>query len=220
MHPFLVPIWLAGLWWYLFSADGRPYRPLGWIFLTTLAVLLGAKSKVYYLAPAFPLLMAGGSVLIERWSADMQRRWLRFAIPSLLAVGGLAFLPLALPILPIDTLDRLIPHATLGMVEDPFELTEHFHKQFGWENQAAVVARVYNGLPEADRERATILAGNYGEAGAIDFFGPRYGLPKSISGHHSYYVWGPRGATQLLRMGTQRCDGRSGNSVRCTTRHP
>jgi hypothetical protein len=81
------------------------------------------------------------------------------------------------------------------MVEGPFELTEHFHKEFGWENQVAVVARVYHGLSEADRDRATVLAGNYGEAGAIEFFGPRYGLPESISGHHSYYVWGPRGAT-------------------------
>jgi hypothetical protein len=121
--------------------------------------------------------------------------WLRLAIPVLLSVGGLAFLPLALPILPIDTLDRLIPRLTLGLVEDPFELTEHFHKEFGWENQVAVVARVYHGLSEADRERAAILAGNYGEAGAIDFFGPQYGLPGSISGHHSYYVWGPGGAT-------------------------
>jgi hypothetical protein len=195
IHPFLVPVWLAGLWWYLFSADGRPYRPLGWIFLIALAVLLGAKSKVYYLAPTFPMLMAGGAVAIERWSAAKPRRWLRSAVPSVLAIGGLAFLPLALPILPIDTLDRLIPRATLGVIEDPFELTEHFHKEFGWENQAAVVARAYQALPRARRDRTAILAGNYGEAGAIDFFGPRYGLPPSISGHHSYYVWGPGDAT-------------------------
>jgi len=195
MHPFLVPIWLAGLWWTLFSADGRPYRLLGWIFLVTFAVLLAAKSKVYYLAPAFPMLLASGAVAIERWSDQLKRRWLRFAIPSLLTIGGLVFLPLSLPVLPIDTLDRLIARASLGMVEDPFELTEHFHKEFGWESQVAVVARVYRGLSEADRERAAILAGNYGEAGAIDFFGPRYGLPESISGHYSYYLWGPRGAS-------------------------
>jgi hypothetical protein len=195
MHPFLVPVWMAGLWWYVFSTDGEPYRPLGWIFLVTFAVLLAVKSKVYYLAPAFPMLMAAGAVAIEGWTSPARRRWLRFAIPGLVTVGGLAFLPLSLPILPIDTLDRLIPRASLGLVEDPFELTEHFHKEFGWENQVAVVARVYHGLSEADRERAAILAGNYGEAGAIDFFGPRYGLPEAISGHHSYYVWGPGDAT-------------------------
>jgi hypothetical protein len=195
MHPFLVPVWLAGLWWYVFSTDGEPYRPLGWIFIVTFTVLFVVKSKVYYLAPTFPMLIAAGAVAIERWIEQVQQRWLRFAIPSFMTVGGLAFLPLSLPILPIDTLDRLIARGSLGMIEDPFELTEHFHKEFGWENQVAVVARVYHGLSEADRDRATILAGNYGEAGAIDFFGPRYGLPESISGHHSYYVWGPRGAT-------------------------
>jgi hypothetical protein len=195
MHPLLLPVWLAGLWWYLFSADGRRYRTLGWIFVVTIAVLLTARSKIYYLAPAFPMLLAAGAVAIERWIPRPQGTWLRFAIPSLLTAGGLAFLPLALPIFPIDTLDRVIPRVTLGMIEDPFPLTEHFHKEFGWENQAAVVAGVYHGLPEADRVRVAILAGNYGEAGAIDFFGPQHGLPQAISGHHSYYLWGPRGAS-------------------------
>jgi hypothetical protein len=206
MHPFLLPVWLAGLWWYLFSSDGEPYRVLGWIFIVTLAVLLAAKSKVYYLAPAFPMLMAAGAVTIERWVQLQRRAWLRFLIPGLLTAGGLAFLPLALPILAIDTLDRLIPRVTLGVIEDPFELTEHFHKEFGWEEQVAVVARVYHGLPEADRTRAAILAGNYGEAGAIDFFGPQLGLPEAISGHHSYYLWGPRGSTGevVIALGVPR----------------
>jgi hypothetical protein len=206
MHPLLVPIWGAGLWWYLFSSDGRPYRLLGWIFLVTLTLLLAVNSKVYYLAPAFPMLLAAGSVATERWLAQMKARWLRLAIPGLMAVGGLVFLPVALPVLPIDTLDRLIPRATLGLIEDPFELTEHFHKEFGWENQVAVVARVYHGLPEAERARATILTGNYGEAGAIGFFGPQHGLPEPISGHHSYYLWGPGGATGeiVIALGVPR----------------
>lgn len=206
MHPLLLPVWLAGLWWYLYSADGRKYRALGWVFVVTIAVLLAAKSKVYYLAPAFPMLLAAGAVAIERWIPRPQGAWLRFAIPSLLAAGGLAFLPLALPILPIDTLDRLIPRVTLGAIEDPFSLTEHFHKEFGWEDQVAVVAGVYHGLPEADRARAAILAGNYGEAGAIDFFGPQRGLPEAISGHHSYYLWGPGDATGevVIALGVPR----------------
>jgi hypothetical protein len=206
MHPLLVPIWGAGLGWYLFSSDGRPYRLLGWIFLVTLTVLVVANSKVYYLAPAFPMLLAAGAVATEGWLARIQARWLRAAIPGLLAVGGLVFLPVALPVLPIDTLDRLIPRATLGLIEDPFELTEHFHKEFGWENQAAVVARVYHGLPEAERKQTTILAGNYGEAGALDFFGAQYGLPEPISGHHSYYLWGPRSSTGevVIALGVPR----------------
>ncbi|MCP3961445.1 MAG: glycosyltransferase family 39 protein [bacterium] len=206
MHPLLVPVWLSGLAWYLFAAAGRPFRLLGWIFVVTVTVLLLTRSKVYYLAPAFPMLMAAGAVAIEQWLARRHRRWPRAAIPGLLAAGGLVFLPLALPILPIETLDRAIPRVTFGLVEDPFELTEHFHKELGWENQAATVARVYHSLPEADRARAAILAGNYGEAGAIDFFGPELGLPPAISGHYSYYVWGPGEASGevLIAFGVPR----------------
>ena len=59
----------------------------------------------------------------------------------------------------------------------------------------ATVDRVYKDLPERERAKACVLTGNYGEAGAIDFFGRRYGLPQAISGHNSYYLWGPRGCT-------------------------
>jgi hypothetical protein len=54
------------------------------------------------------------------------------------------------------------------------------------------VANVYHSLPPEQRVQTAILAGNYGEAAAIDFFGPRLGLPKAISAHQNYYFWGPR----------------------------
>ena len=74
-------------------------------------------------------------------------------------------------------------------------LHQLYADMFGWENIAATVGSVYSGLPTFERERCAILAGNYGEAGAIDFFGARYGLPKAISGHNNYYLWGARGYT-------------------------
>ena len=195
MQPFVVLICLAGLAWYLFSNDGRPYRLLGWVFLTTVVVLLVTKSKVYYLAPAYPMLMAAGGVAVERWKPHGAGRWLKPAAVALLIAGCLPFLPLALPILPLEVLDRAVPRVTLGLVDDPYELTEHFHKELGWENQAAVVGCVFQDLTEQERAKAAVLAGNYGEAGAIDLFGPQHGLPAAICGHHSYYLWGPRNAT-------------------------
>jgi hypothetical protein len=71
-------------------------------------------------------------------------------------------------------------------------LPQHFADQFGWPEMVAKVAEVYNSLPPDQRAKTAILAGNYGGAGAIDFFGPRYSLPKSISAHQNYYYWGPR----------------------------
>jgi hypothetical protein len=80
-------------------------------------------------------------------------------------------------------------------VQDRGTLPQHFGDEFGWEEMVAATAQVYNGLTPEERAKAGILAGTYGDAGAIDFFGARYGLPKSISPHQNYYYWGPRGYT-------------------------
>jgi hypothetical protein len=73
------------------------------------------------------------------------------------------------------------------------KLPQLYEDMQGWENVSSTIARVYWGLPSEERAGCAILAGNYGEAGAIDYFGPRLGLPKTISGHNNYYLWGPRG---------------------------
>lgn len=75
------------------------------------------------------------------------------------------------------------------------QLPQHFADMFGWEEMVATVARAYHHLPPEDKARCAIFADNYGEAGAIDFFGEKYGLPKTISGHQNYYLWGPRDYT-------------------------
>jgi hypothetical protein len=74
-------------------------------------------------------------------------------------------------------------------------LPQHFGDEFGWPEMVAAVAQVYHSLPPERQPKTAILAGNYGEAGAIDLFGPRYGLPKAISAHQNYYYWGPRDYT-------------------------
>jgi hypothetical protein len=71
-------------------------------------------------------------------------------------------------------------------------LPQLFADQFGWEEMVGSVAHVYQHLQPEDRKRAAIFCQNYGEAGAIDFFGPRFGLPPTISGHQNYFLWGPR----------------------------
>ena len=72
------------------------------------------------------------------------------------------------------------------------ELPQFFGDMYGWPEQAEAVAQVFHGLPAAEREKCAVLAYNYGEAGAIDYFGPARGLPKAISGHNQYALWGPR----------------------------
>jgi 4-amino-4-deoxy-L-arabinose transferase-like glycosyltransferase len=198
MHPLNVPIWLAGLWFF-FSARGKPFRPLGWAWVLTTVVIVALSPRIYYLFPAFPLLFAGGGVVWERWLSKPHLAWARLAFPALMAVTGALLAPLAIPVLSPETYTRY----TEGLHLAPPRIETHrlgplpqiFADQFGWPEMAATVARVYNDLPPAIRAKTAIFGQNYGQAGAIDLFGPRYGLPSAISGHQSYFLWGPRGYT-------------------------
>jgi hypothetical protein len=72
-------------------------------------------------------------------------------------------------------------------------LPQHYADQFGWPELASAVAKAWAKVPPAERPDCAIFAQNYGQAGAIDFFGTRYGLPPVLSGHQTYWLWGPRG---------------------------
>jgi hypothetical protein len=191
MHPFNLPIWVSGLCWLLFSKQGKPYRPLGWVYVTVFVLLIAAKSKIYYLAPAYPMLLAAGTVAVEVVAHRRNRRWMRFAVPLALAAGGLVTAPVGLPLLPIEKLDSYVTAVTGGILKNAYEVTGTFHDMFGWENQVATVAKIYHGLPPEDQSRCIIFAGNFGQAGAIDFYGKKYGLPAVASIHQNYYFWGP-----------------------------
>jgi len=194
-HPLNFPIWLAGLWYYLFSKGGKPYRLLGWIYVAVLVTLVIAKSKIYYLAPAYPMLLAAGALVIESFIRQRNLRWLKAAALAALVLGGAATASVCLPILPIAELDRYVKVATAGVIKNAYELTGTFHDQFGWENQVATVAKVFHDLSPEEQADCMIFAGNFGEAGAIDFYGKAYGLPDATSIHQNYYFWGPGTAT-------------------------
>jgi hypothetical protein len=109
---------------------------------------------------------------------------------------GLVLMPLNTPILPIETYlryQRITGFEPLRSENQPTgALPQFFADEFGWEGMVREVARIYNGLPEDERVKTAIFANNYGEAGAIDYYGPKYGLPKAVSNHQSYWLWGPR----------------------------
>jgi len=199
MQPAAFPIWICGLWYFLLSEPGRPYRALGWAYVLALIILLLAGGRFYYLAPAYPMLLASGAVAIETWLAPARWLWLRWAYTGLLAVAGGVTALLTLPLLPPETHVRFARF--MGFSAPRFEhrqaseLPQMLADRMGWPEMAAAAARVYNSLPADERARTAILGRNYGEAGAIDFYGPRLGLPKAISGHVNYWYWGPRGYT-------------------------
>jgi len=191
LHPLNFPIWLAGIAWFLFAKEGRPYRALGWVYIIVLLFLLTTTSKIYYLAPVYPMLLAAGAVAIERFVNGRRLTWLKFALPIILIAGGALFAPAVLPILPIEKADAFIQKSTAGLVKNAYEINNTFHDEFGWENQAKVVAQAFHGLSPKEQADCIIFASNFGRAGAVDFYGPALGLPPVSAIHQNYYFWGP-----------------------------
>lgn len=199
--PLLVAV--IGLVYLFAGKDGRRYRALAWAYLVTLAIIILMKGKNYYIVPAYPMLLAGGSVAIERAAERIHWGWLRPAIVTLLLFTLFIMLPLGVPVLSAEGFLRYE-----SKLPFPLPVSENGHRgaampqyysdQFGWEELTAVVARVYRSLTPEEQQQACIGASNYGEAGAIDFFGPKYGLPNAISGHQNYFLWGPRNCTGMV----------------------
>ena len=194
-----VPIWVAGLVALLAARSLRPFRALGWAWLAVLAIMLSTNAKPYYLVPSFTVLFAAGGVAFERLGPSAFARAARAVAVVLLVALGAVAAPLAKALLPEDT---LVAYASRLGIQAPREerhetgrLPQHFADQHGWPELAAAIASVYHRLPAPERQRACIFAQNYGEAGAVDLFGPSLGLPPAISGHNSYFLWGPRGCT-------------------------
>ncbi len=195
MNPLSMPLWLAGLYSLLFAAEGRAWRTLGFAYLAVLAAMLTQNSKPYYMAGIYPLLYAAGGVAVERLSRRAGLGWLRAASVGVLAVSGAALAPLAKPLLSVEDYvaytERLGVKAPSDERHEMGRLPQHFADMHGWEELAQAVANVHRALPERERDRACVYGQNYGQAGAIDHFGPPLGLPRAMSGHNSYWMWGP-----------------------------
>jgi hypothetical protein len=210
-------VWIPGLAYLLFGGKAKSYRGLGITYLVFLALMTFLKGKDYYLAPIYPMLFAAGGVFWETTiAAHAKMRWFKVALPPAVFALGVIAIPLNIPILPVD---KIVPYMNaLGIkisrteVQDHGLLPQHFGDEFGWEEMVAATAQVYQSLPPEERAKTGILAGTYGDAGAIDFFGARYGLPKSISPHQNYYYWGPREYTgeRLILLHYELADAQRG----------
>ena len=199
MLPLSAPIWLPGLWFLLFRREGKPFRALGWAWLISAVLIMTLNPRVYYLFPAFPLVLAAGSVMWETWLSGGRLPWLKPVYVGLMVLMAAVVAPTVVPVLPVETYIRYSKaiHFQQPRLET-FKLgplPQLYADQFGWEEMVREVARIYNGLPPDVRTRTAIFGQNYGQAGAVDLFGAKYGLPKAISGHQTYFLWGPRDYT-------------------------
>ena len=198
-NPVLFPLWLSGLIFLLFIRSGRKYRMLGIAYLAVFVVMAVQKSKPYYLLGAYPVLMAAGAVAWERLMSSRRMVLPKVVIVLVVILSGVALAPFALPILPeadfVDYQEKAGLKPSSGEIYDSGDLPQHFADMHGWEEMAATVSGVYNGLSESDRSEAVILAGNYGEAASLEYYGEKYDLPDVVCNHNSYWHWGYKGAS-------------------------
>jgi hypothetical protein len=191
IHPILLPVWLAGLMWFLRE---RRWRVLGLTFVVFFVLMEVAHAKNYYVFPIYPMALAGGAVVIERWLAD-RAAWMRATVVAVILLAALPAIPMVTSMLPPEKL--LAYQNALGFKPAKAEvnheslLPQPVADQFGWPELVRDVATVYNSLPPEERAQTGIWAGNYGEAGAINEFAPLYGLPRAWSRHQNHWYWGP-----------------------------
>lgn len=193
----------------------RRWRVAGWTCFVAILIIMALRGKPYYTGPVFPMLYAAGAVSFATWISRVRRRSLALALrataPVLIMAWSAALLPLVLPVFPPEPTARFA--ASVGITSAVttnqgviLPLPQDFADLLGWERKVARIAAAYHALPAELKDHTVILASNYGQAGAIDFFGPRYGLPSARAPIGSYWFWGPgeKPGDVLLRVGGTR----------------
>jgi Dolichyl-phosphate-mannose-protein mannosyltransferase len=193
------PLWLAGLW-FGFTRAGRPYRPLVLAYFFVIGLLLLSRGKNYYAAAVYPPLMALGAVFLARKS--------RAVLPGALALGILLTLPLVpalLPVLSVGQLARYVrqlPVDGLTRWEDgrQHQLPQDAADMHGWDEYAPLVQRALTRLTPQERAHCIVYGDNYGQAGALNWFGPALGLPRAytLNGSNAYWMPTPDSVTAFI----------------------
>jgi hypothetical protein len=199
VNPLCAPVWLSGLLVLLGGKRFRPYRFLGWSYVVCFTAFFLLHGKNYYLAPVYPMLLAAGAVTIDSALGEASRSLarLRPVLPVVLLTSGAFFAPVVIPVLSPEAFlayTRFLP-LKLPVMEHSHAraaLPQWYSDQFGWEEIVEETARAWDRVPAEERSDCAIFAQDYGQAGAIDFLGRRFGLPPALSGHQTWFLWGPR----------------------------
>jgi hypothetical protein len=193
--PYFAPVWITGLVRLLRDPRLHWCRAVGVAYPVLAVGFMATGGKPYYLAGMFPVLLGAGAQPVVDWAARGRVRLRRGLITAAFVLGGV-LIPITLPVLPASVVYKT-PIVALN-----YDAGE----TIGWPAFIGEVAAVYRSLPAAERASATILASNYGEAGAVDRFGPADGLPPAYSGHNAFWYWGPppAAATSALVIGYDR----------------
>lgn len=187
---------IAGLI-YLSSPDRIvKFRFLGALVIFVIVALMVLRGKSYYTLGVFPLLIAAGAVSYEKW---IKQRWIRILLPVTLVVLTVPMVPIGIPV-----------YKSTGLIEyfrvlnDKYgielgrrfedgsihSLPQDYADMLGWEELTEVTSRAYSMI--ADKKASFIYCENYGQAGAINIIGKKFGLPEPVSFSESFRFWIPK----------------------------
>jgi 4-amino-4-deoxy-L-arabinose transferase-like glycosyltransferase len=182
VNTFTIPLWIAGLFFYFRSPSGKRYRLLGWMSVVPFVIYLLSQGRGYYTAPIYPALFAGGAVLAEAWLARLaprRARAIEWTAWGLWGISGVFLAAMVLPLAPVGS----------GWWNFARVLHDPPAEEIGWQELVQATAQAWDSLPEADKAHAAILA-NYAEGGAVNLYGPAYGLPPVISQDNTGWLRG------------------------------
>jgi hypothetical protein len=202
LNPSNAPVWIMGLIALFAWPQLRPYRALGWCYLAVYTIFFVLHGKNYYLTPIYPMLLAAGAVriesLLDRLRTESARQSWRISIVVALVIGVAIGLPMSVPVLPPATFVQYMRLNGIQLAKtehfgDVSPLPQWYSDQFGWKEIAGEAIVAWNRIPPEERSDCGIFAQDYGQAGAIDFFDRKLGLPPALSGDRTYWLWGWRG---------------------------
>jgi hypothetical protein len=196
MPSFASFLTISGIIYLINDKDSRKYRFLGIVVILVVIIIMFLRGKGYYTIGVFPFLIAAGSVSYEKW---ISRSWIKIAFPVMLVLLTIPALPMGIPIYKAQGLITYfkIVETKYGIVfgrkfEDGsiHSLPQDYADMLGWEELTQVTSKAYEQIE--DKKAAIIFGDNYGEAGAINIIGKKYGLPDPISFSESFQYWVPK----------------------------
>jgi len=194
LNPLNFFVWFTGIIALIFSSKLKKYRVIAFTYIAIFVILTVQKSKPYYLVPAYSVLLGAGAVAITEFFDSKRLAALKYVFGSLMIIVTCLLSPIVVPVLQpsalADYLDKVGIRPKTGENSKEALFPQYFADRFGWEEMTEKVAKAYDSLPPEERKYTAIFGQNYGEAGAIDYYGRNYGLPQAISGHNSHWLWG------------------------------
>ncbi len=186
-------IWFPGIIALLFWGKLKKYRLFAITYILIFAFLSLNRAKPYYLAPVYPVIISAGVVFLTDFFDKKNIRFLKPVAAVLLISGMAVLMPAVVPVLsPAETsvyLRKIGYLPETGENQEIGRLPQYFADRFGWEEMTLKVAGVYNSLSDEEKRHTAIYARNYGEAGAINYYGRRLNLPQALSGHNNHFLW-------------------------------